>query len=110
MSAINKQIERKGSGTSPVVDVYPTVRAGICDRCGVLDQNVDSVHQYKLCSHYRGKQLMCSYCPSTTNPDEVIQRSIMQVFGSPTNPNELVVVCNTTTCQDKHFKRFQANA
>jgi len=110
MSAITKNIERKGGGSSPLVGTYPIVRGGICDRCGVIDQNYDSIHQYKLCQHYRGKQLMCSYCPSTTNPDEVISHSIIRVYDSPTNPEELVVVCDHTTCLDKHYKRFQANA
>lgn len=105
-----KTIERKGGVTSPIVDKYPTVRAGICDRCGVLDPNVESVNQYKLCGHYRGMQLACSYCPSTKNPDEVISKAILEVYGSPLNKDELVVVCNESVCLDKHYKRFQANA
>lgn len=110
MSAIAKQIERREGVTSPMVGKYPTVRAGICDRCGVMDPNYPSIHQYKLCPHYRGKQLACSYCPNTVDPDEVIAHSIMEIYDSPTNPNELVVHCNHTTCLDKHYKRFQANA
>lgn len=106
---IGKTIERKGSTTSPVVGVYPTVRAGICDRCGVLDPNTESFYQYKLCEHYRGKEMGCSYCVSTTDQNEVIRYSIIQVFDSPDNPNELVTVCNASTCLDKHYKRFQRN-
>lgn len=107
--AIAKQIERKGSTTSPVVGVYPTVRAGICDRCGVVDSNYPSTDQYKLCEHYRGHTLGCSYCANTTDQNEVVRYSILQVFDSPTNPNELVVVCNASMCVDKHYKRFQQN-
>lgn len=109
MSAITKQIERQGGNTSPMVHFYPTVRAGICDRCGVIDVNTESVNQYKLCEHYRGKQLMCSYCPNTANVDEVVSHSILTISDSPTNPNELVVCCNATSCVDKHYKRFQQN-
>ena len=109
MPAINKQIERKGSNASPLVGYYPTIRAGICDRCGVIDPNVEGVYQYKLCEHYRGKQMACSYCPSSTHPDEVIKHAILDVFDSPSNPNELVVVCNTSECVNKHYKRFQVN-
>lgn len=89
---------------------YPNVRGGICDRCGVLDQNVDSVNQYKLCEHYRGKQLHCSYCPGTKDPDEVIRHSVLQVMDSPTNPNELVVVCNSYECSKRHLERFEVSA
>ena len=107
---IGKQIERKGGVSSPIVGRYPTVRAGVCDRCGVIDPNTEGQYQYRLCEHYRGVPLACSYCPSTTNPDDVIRYSILQVFDSPTNPNEIVAVCNTSACLDKHYKRFQANA
>lgn len=110
MSAINKQIERQGGNLSPLTAYYPKVRAGICDRCGVLDPNVEGVHQYKLCEHYRGKQLMCSYCPSSTNPDEVIARAVLEVYDHPQYPNQLVVVCDTSTCVDKHYKRWQPSA
>lgn len=110
MSSITKQIERKGLNAEPMVAHYPTVRGGICDRCGVIDQNWDSVNQYKLCEHYRGKQLMCSYCPSTKDPDEVIRYSVLQIMDSPTNPNELVVVCNSYECSKRHTERFQVNA
>lgn len=108
--AIAKTIERKGSTTSPVVGIYPTVRAGICDRCGVIDPNVDSQDQYKLCEHYRGHTLMCSYCASTSDQNEVVRYSILQVFDSPENANELVVCCNASMCLDKHYKRFQKNS
>lgn len=107
--AIAKQIERKGSTTSPFVGVYPTVRAGICDRCGVIDPNANSQDQYKLCEHYRNIELACSYCASTTDQKEVVRYSILQVFDSPTNPDELVVCCNASLCVDKHYKRFQQN-
>ncbi len=110
MSSITKQIERQGSNAEPMVAHYPTVRAGICDRCGVIDPNYDSTVQYKLCEHYRGKQLMCSYCPSTTNPDEVIRYSILQVMDSPDNQNQMVVVCNASECSEKHIRRFRKNA
>lgn len=109
MSAITKQIERKGSGSSPVVGFYPIVRGGICDRCGVLDQNVESTQQYKLCEHYRGKQLMCSYCPDGKDADEVIRHSILRVFDSPDNQNELVVWCNSFECLKRHEERFKIN-
>lgn len=107
---ISKQIERKGGTSSPVVGVYPTIRAGICDRCGVLDPNVEGHQQYKLCEHYRGKEMGCSYCANTTDQTEVVRYSILKVFDSPDNPNELVVVCDASMCLDKHYKRFNPNA
>jgi len=110
MSLMTKQIERQGSNTEAHVVHYPTVRSGICDRCGVVDSNYDSTVQYKLCEHYRGKQLACSYCPSSADADEVVRISILQVMDSPDNANELIVVCNSSECSEKHIKRFRKNA
>lgn len=107
---IAKQIERQGAVGSPVVSFYPTVRAGVCDRCGVIDPNVESQFQYKLCEHYRGRQLWCSYCPSTTNPDEVIRYSILQVADDPRDSTKLIVWCNSSACLDKHYQKYQTNA
>lgn len=110
MSAINKQIERKGLNTEPMVHFYPEVRGGTCSWCGVMDKNAEAVDQYKLCPHYRGKQLICTYCPAQVNPDEVIRRSVMQVMDSPDNPNELIVKCDSFECSERHLKRFRKNA
>lgn len=100
-------IERQGLRSEPHTYRFPEVRGGICEYCGVMDGNVDSQNQYKLCPHFRGMQLMCSYCPSTKNPDEVIKRSTLNIHRHPQNPETLVVVCDSFECSDKHIKRFQ---
>lgn len=109
---INKVVERKGSGTVPYVVKHPEVRGGVCERCGVIDSTREPFEQYKLCEHYRGVQLRCTYCPNDTNhhPDEVARRSVLKVFDSPTNPNELVVVCDEYACNKRHEDRFKMNA
>lgn len=103
----NLRIERQGERSEPFVHHYPQVRGGICDWCGVLDRNVPSQFQYKLCPHYRGMQLMCSYCPGTKDPNDVIYKSLVKVMDSPGNPGELIVVCDNFECESKHQKRFQ---
>lgn len=109
---INKVIERQGADSVPYVVKYPDVRAGICTKCGVIDGNWPGNEQYKLCEHYRGMQLRCSYCPNDDNhqPDEVARRSIMKVYGSPTDPNQIIVVCDEYECESRHQKRFRQNA
>lgn len=109
-SARTKMIERQGAGSVPFVHRYPEVRGGVCEFCGILDGNVDSKDQYKLCPHYRGMQLMCSYCPDGTNVDDVIYKHILNVYDSPTTPGQLVVVCDKTECVKKHRERFKVNA
>lgn len=106
----NKQIERQGSKAEPYTRRYPQVRGGICEYCGVLDKNVASEHQYKLCPHYRGMQLRCSYCDEALNPDDVIGHSTMNVAEHPDNPDKLVVWCDRYECSRKHEQRFRRSA
>lgn len=100
-------IERQGARTVPVTRRLPQVRGGICEFCGVIDKNVPSEHQYKLCPHYREiGQLRCSYCDEAKNPDDIIYHSILNIAGHPDNPDKLIVWCNAYTCSKKHEQRF----
>lgn len=100
-------IERQGSRSEPFTRYYPQVRGGVCEHCGVLDKNVPSEFQYKLCPHFRGMQLQCSYCDASKNPDEVIGHGTLNIHSHPDNPDKLVVVCDSFTCSEKHLARFQ---
>lgn len=104
-----KMIERQGSKTVPYTAYYPQVRGGICEFCGVLDRNVPSEFQYKLCPHYRGMQLRCSYCEDSKDPDQVIYHSVLNIHGHPHNPDTLVVVCDSYDCSRKHEARFNVS-
>ncbi len=101
-----KRIERQGTNAEPYVHHHPRVIGGVCEYCGIMDKNAESIDQYKLCEHYRGMQLKCSYCDASKNPDEVIRRSRMQVMDSPDNPNELVVLCDSYECSERHLARY----
>lgn len=103
------QVERQGSRAVPVTRFYPQVRAGVCEYCGIIDPNVPSQFQYRLCPHYRGLQLRCSYCDEAKDPDEVAYRSVLNVHGHPDDPNKLVVVCDSFTCSEKHLQRFDVS-
>lgn len=101
------RVERQGAKSEPYTQRHPQVRGGICEFCGVLDPNVPSQFQYKLCSHYRGMQLRCSYCPENKDPDEVIYHSNLNIASHPDNPQTLIVWCDSFNCSDAHIKRFQ---
>lgn len=100
-------IERQGDQAEPRTRRFPTVRGGICEFCGVLDPNVSSEHQYKLCPHYRGMQLRCSYCDATKIPDEIAAHSVLNVAEHPDKPGTLIVWCNSYDCSRKHEQRFK---
>lgn len=102
-----KQIERQGLRAEPYTRRHPQVRGGICEFCGVLDRNVPSEHQYKLCPHYRGMQLRCSYCNESKNPDDVIGHSVLNVAEHPDDTNKLIVWCDSYECSRAHEARFK---
>lgn len=104
------RVERMGDIASPVTAYYPQVRGGVCEFCGVLDPRLPGAEQYKLCPHYRGQQLRCTYCPPSANVQEVIAHSVLNVRGHPTDPSALVVFCDSFNCSQKHEQRFKVNA
>lgn len=101
------QVERVGGLSSGMTFVFPEVRGGICEYCGVVDPNQPSQYQYKLCPHYRGKQLACSYCPATKDTDDVINHSVLRVLQHPDKPNTLIVHCDSYECLRKHEQTWK---
>lgn len=101
------QVERVGNLSSGVTNIFPTVRGGVCDHCGVLDGNVPSEFQYKLCQHYRGMQLSCSYCPSSKNIDDVNGHAVLRILQHPDYPNKLLICCDSYECKQKHEQKWK---
>lgn len=99
-------IERQGQRSEPYTRRFPQIRGGICEFCGVMDRNVASQDQYKLCPHYRGMDARCSYCPEHKDPTEVVRISDLNVAESPNNPNVLIMWCNSYECSKAHRERF----
>lgn len=104
-----KTIERQGSRTEPITRRMPQVRGGICEFCGVIDPSVPSEQQYKLCPHFRGMQLRCSYCTEDKNPDDVIGHSTLNIAEHPDNPEKLIVWCDSYNCSRAHESRFRVS-
>lgn len=104
-----KQVERQGARSEPYTQRHPQVRGGICEYCGVLDPNTPSQYQYKLCPHYRGMQIRCSYCPESKDPDAVIYAANLNIADSP-DGQTLIVWCDSYECSRAHEARFRRNA
>ena len=101
-------IERQGTVSVPYTKKYPRVIGGQCEFHGVMDKTKSAEVQYTLCSHFKDIGLLrCSYCDESRNPNEVIYSSTINIHGSPTNPNELVAVCDSFECSQKHLARFK---
>lgn len=104
------QFERQGRISEPMTRAYPAVIGGVCEYCGILDNLKSSEEQYKLCPHFKGMgEVRCSYCPETSDPIGVIKERKIVIHGSPTNPNEVVAVCDSYNCSQAHLKRFKRN-
>jgi hypothetical protein len=101
------RVERAGAQSEPMVHHFPQVRGGVCEWCGILDPNVSSQYQYKLCPHYRGMNLRCSYCPPEKDPDEVVRSTKLEVVEHPDKPGVMIVVCSSYECEKKHQERFR---
>lgn len=102
-------VERQGARTEPIVFHFPQVRGGVCEFCGTIDPNVEPQYQYKLCPHYRGLQLRCSYCPEGKNPDDVVYHSKLNITSHPNDPSKMVVCCDSYDCTMRHQQRFQVS-
>lgn len=101
------RVERQGSQSEPYTRRFPQIRGGVCEFCGVLDKNVPSQYQYKLCPHYRGMQARCTYCPENKDPDDTVYHAAMNVAEHPDTPGTLIMWCDTYECSRAHEKRFR---
>lgn len=105
-----KRIERQSGATVPYSYRYPEVRGGICEWCGVKDPNQPSEVQYLLCDHFKDLgEIRCSYCDASKDQRDVIYKSVMNLHDNPYRPGEVIVVCDSYECSERHLKRFQVN-
>lgn len=106
MAPSQRETVRKGGVMGFTTRVYPKIYGGVCEKCGILDKNQDSMYQYKLCEHYRGLSLECNYCEPTKDRTEVTRISNLYVYDHPTKKDSqgqpaLGVVCNSFTCTNQ---------
>lgn len=103
--------ERRGGTTQPAVRHYPKVVAGTCEYHGTIDPNTPGQFQYLLCpndgKHPKWGDLQCSYCEGHKIPEDVNYKATLNIYDHPTNPTDLVVVCDNYECLKKHEARFK---
>jgi hypothetical protein len=61
------------------------------------------------CRHehnYKGLNIRCTYCPRDADMRRVIKDRTLHIFGSPDNPNKLIVVCSDYRCNKKHQDKY----
>lgn len=87
---------------------HPRVIGGVCEFCGIIDIYQDSEEQYKLCEHYRGMQLNCSYhnYKNGQSVEDMIKHEILNIADSPEDRNQVVVWCGEFECSRRHKERY----
>ena len=114
---MNKVFERQGNRSEVYTRRFPDIICGVCEYCGVTDRNKPSEEQYTSI-HVSGcpytsigglGEIRCSYCPENVNPVDVVKQRKLSVHESPSNPGQLIAVCDSLACSDKHNKRFKLN-
>lgn len=100
------RISQPGENSAPLSIRYPEIRGGTCEFCGVIDKNFPGDQQYKLCVHYKGMNLKCSFCKEGDDHGEVVRTSKMLVMSDPYLPGTLLTHCGKYECQRKFEKKF----
>ena len=100
------RISQPGETNAPLTVRYPEIRGGVCEHCGVIDKNYPGDQQYKLCPHYKGMNLKCSFCKEGDDHEEVVRTSKMLVMEDPYLPGTLLTHCGKYECQRKFEKKF----
>ena len=106
----NMRLTPRGATSAPMSRVFPKVLGGTCEYCGTIDPYQPGQYQYKLCTHYKGMDLKCVYCPPSKDQDEVVRNSRLIVQEHPYRPGELVVRCSSFECIKKHEEAFKTSA
>lgn len=85
---------------------FPTIYGGVCEACGVIDPNYPGEEQYKLCPHYKGRDMKCVFCKESADHDEVIRMSTLLVKEDPYAPGHLVTLCGSYECTRKFEAKY----
>ncbi len=104
----NMRLTPRGVSSEPQVRVFPAIIAGTCEHCGTLDKNQPGDYQYKLCPHYRGMDMKCTFCPLSENQEEVVRARTILVREDPFMPGNLVTCCTGTECVKKFRAKYIA--
>lgn len=110
---MTRETVRTGGKQGFTTRVYPEVYGGLCEKCGVVDKNLDSQEQYKLCEHYRNMSLECNYCDATKDQREVTRIAKLHMFDHPFQKDSngqprLGVVCDSFMCTNAFRMEFGA--
>ncbi|MDE2439134.1 MAG: hypothetical protein KGN01_07145 [Patescibacteria group bacterium] len=86
--------------------LYPLIKDGVCDFCGVKFYGETRKGKEVKCKHYDGFDILCSYCRKKPETIETKGRTFY-VYTVDGNNNKLVVTCDDYKCMDRHQRRAQ---
>lgn len=100
------RLTRPGESSELLARSFPNIKGGVCDYCGVIDKNVPGHLQYKLCPHYQGMEMKCTFCKETADHTDVIRMSDLIVKEDPYAPGNLVTLCQGYECTRKFRQKY----
>ena len=103
------RVGRTGDNSNLQSVPFPTIYAGTCEHCGVVDANYPGDVQYKFCKHYSGMDMKCSFCKESANHPEVVRMSKLLVREDPYMPGTLVTLCGSYDCTRKYEQKYHLN-
>lgn len=102
----NMKIIAPGESSEIQTRIFPTIYGGVCEACGVIDNNYPGHVQYKFCPHYKGMNMKCSFCKESADHDDIVRMSKMLVKEDPYSPGRLVTLCGSFECTTKFNAKY----
>lgn len=89
------KVELRAERPIPEAKVWPAVLGGVCEFDGV---------KYDACEHYKGVQLVCTYCGRSD--EDMIRERAIHIYSLSSDPNTLIMCCSDFRCEQAHQQRF----
>lgn len=102
----NMRLTQPGESNDLQSRRFPWIYGGVCEECGVIDNNYPGNVQYKLCKHYKGMNMKCVFCKESADHDEVVRMSSLKVIEDPYAPGNLVTLCGSYECTRKFEQKY----
>lgn len=104
------RLTRPGESSELLTRNFPRILGGVCEECGVIDNNYPGEVQYKFCKHYKGMDMKCVFCKESADHADVVRMSSMIVKEDPYAPGNLVTLCGSYECTRKFRQKYHLPA
>lgn len=90
------------------VKQWPRILKGVCEFCGIVNNDVHGWDQWKYCKHYKKVNIKCLYCPPGFDPEEWFKGRDLTIIERLDKPGKLNVHCDDIQCVVKFHAAWKA--